>query len=273
MLVETKTATRVQVFCSYAHKDEPYRQLLEPSLQFLKRQGLIDYWHDRQLEPGVRWRDVLDEQLDKADIILLLVSRYFLSSDFCQDVELKRSLERLERQSVRVIPIIVSASGWSETRLGELQALPTGGREIDDWPSKEKAFFDIERGISRVALEVRNRKNTKLLERVNEAQQVQSQLMDVLRLILPVVIPSEARIHLRNLVEGTCDGYIGRSSLRRELRQLRSMQLITMRNGRRIGDFVDGMACNLSDFVMLTEVGKFWIGRIKEIEGLDNTDD
>ena len=43
--------TPVEIFCSYAHKDESLMQELEIHLSGLKRQGLISTWHDR-LDPG-----------------------------------------------------------------------------------------------------------------------------------------------------------------------------------------------------------------------------
>jgi hypothetical protein len=265
--------TPVRVFCSYSHRDNAHRLDLEPTLKILRRQGLIDVWHDGQLIAGEEWRKVIDEQIHDADIVLLLVSRFFLASDFCMDQEFEQAMNRFEQCEVRIIPIILSVSGWQNIEaLAKLQALPSGGKAIESWPSAAEAYFDIEQGLRQVALEVRNRKNSKVLSSVSQVQQQQSEMMDVLRLILPVVIPSEGRIHLQNLLAGTTDGYEGRRTLRRELRQLRSMQLIAMVGGHRVADISDGMKINLQDYAQLTDMGKFWMGRVKEIEGLDGVD-
>jgi hypothetical protein len=42
----------VQVFCSYAHKDEEWRCKLEGHLRPLQDQGFISLWHDRLISPG-----------------------------------------------------------------------------------------------------------------------------------------------------------------------------------------------------------------------------
>ena len=45
----------------------------------LKRQGVISAWHDRDIEAGTQWKDEIDEHLNTAGIILLLVSNNFLA--------------------------------------------------------------------------------------------------------------------------------------------------------------------------------------------------
>jgi len=39
----------VKVFFSYSHKDEDLRNELEIHLSTLKRQGIIQTWHDRRI--------------------------------------------------------------------------------------------------------------------------------------------------------------------------------------------------------------------------------
>jgi hypothetical protein len=47
------TATRTaKVFFSYAHADAQHRDRLERGLAMLKRQGLIETWHDRRIIAG-----------------------------------------------------------------------------------------------------------------------------------------------------------------------------------------------------------------------------
>ena len=67
----------VTVFFSYSHRDEALRNELEIHLSALKRQGLIDTWHDRRIGAGKEVDHSISEHLEKAHIILLLVSPYF----------------------------------------------------------------------------------------------------------------------------------------------------------------------------------------------------
>src|ERR1044072_5801085 len=86
--------TPARVFCSYSHHDDDLRRELEAHLASLTRQELIVFWYDRRIVPGDDWKDRIAAELDDADIILLLISAYFVSSDYIYKVELGRSLER-----------------------------------------------------------------------------------------------------------------------------------------------------------------------------------
>ena len=49
------------LFLSYSHKDEAVRAELEVHLAMLKRQGIIDAWHDRRIAAGDEWDHVIKE--------------------------------------------------------------------------------------------------------------------------------------------------------------------------------------------------------------------
>ena len=86
--------TPLRIFISYASEDDEHRIDLERHLRILQRQGLIETWHDRKLFPGEPWGSEIAEQLERADVILLLVSADFLNSDYCYEIEMTRALER-----------------------------------------------------------------------------------------------------------------------------------------------------------------------------------
>ena len=82
-----------RVFCSYSHRDDEFRRELEAHLAALTRQNLITFWYDRRIVPGHEWSGEIAAELNEADIILLLISAYFISSDYCYQVELGRALQ------------------------------------------------------------------------------------------------------------------------------------------------------------------------------------
>jgi TIR domain-containing protein/Hsp70 protein len=90
----TMSPNPVSVFISYAHKDTPWLRKLETHLGLLKQQGLISTWYDRRIMPGTDCAKVIGQQLEQATIILLLVSVDFLASNYCDQSEIKRALER-----------------------------------------------------------------------------------------------------------------------------------------------------------------------------------
>lgn len=135
------------VFFSYSHKDEELRDRLEVALATLKRQGLIETWHDRCLRVGDEFDPGIRQELERADIILLLVSPDFIASSYCYDVEMTRALERHHAGQARVIPVILRACDWHPTPFGKLIAAPRDGKAIRSWPDLDEAFLDVAKKI------------------------------------------------------------------------------------------------------------------------------
>jgi len=139
------------VFFSYSHKDEAIRDQLETHLAMLRRQGVISTWHDRRLIAGDSIDDGIARELERADIILLLVSPDFLASDYCYGVEVARALERHAAGEARVIPIILRPCDWHTAPFGKLLASPTDGRPVTKWTDPDDAFLDIAKAIRAAA--------------------------------------------------------------------------------------------------------------------------
>lgn len=135
------------VFFSYSHKDEELRDRLEVALATLRRQGLIETWHDRMLRAGDEFDPGIRQELEGADIILLLVSPDFIASSYCYDVEMTRALERHQAGEARVIPVILRACDWHPTPFGKLMAAPRDGKPIHSWPDLDEAFLDVAKKI------------------------------------------------------------------------------------------------------------------------------
>lgn len=100
----------IKGFFSYCHVDEDLRNQLDKHLSFMKRQGLVDMWYDRRIVAGSDIDDAIDENLEEASIILLLVSPDFLASDYCFTKEMARAIERHKEKTARVIPVILRQS-------------------------------------------------------------------------------------------------------------------------------------------------------------------
>jgi hypothetical protein len=139
----------LSVFISYAHKDELWLHELVKHLSLLKRGGLISAWYDRQIVPGTNRTQVIDEQLEQASIILLLISPDFMVSDYCYQIEMQRALERHEAGNARVIPIIMRPVDWEGAPFAHLQALPTDSKAVTTWSNQDEAFVDVIAGIRR----------------------------------------------------------------------------------------------------------------------------
>jgi hypothetical protein len=135
------------LFFSYSHKDEDLRDQLEVHLSMLKREGLIEAWHDRKIPAGDEFDGAIDEKLESADIILLLISADFLASRYCYDVEVQRAIQRHEQRSARVIPVILRPCDWHNAPFGKLLVAPTDGKAVTRWTDRDEAYVDIVRQI------------------------------------------------------------------------------------------------------------------------------
>jgi TIR domain len=141
-------STQVAVFYSYAHEDEAFRNTLEKHLSLLHRQGLISAWHDRHILPGTDWPHAINEHLESASVILLLISADFLASDYCYGLEMQRALERHQANEARVIPILLRPVDWNNAPFAHHQALPADAKPITR--RIPAAFTDVAAGIRRV---------------------------------------------------------------------------------------------------------------------------
>jgi len=149
----------IRVFLSYSHVDEKYRDALEKHLTSLKRQGLIDSWHDRRIAPGEEWAGSIDENLRSADIILLLVSADFIASEYCHEIEMREALARHERKEAVVIPVILRPCHWEGLLFGKLQAATKDGKPVEKYQSYDDAFLEITRNIETIANKISTQRN------------------------------------------------------------------------------------------------------------------
>jgi hypothetical protein len=141
----------IKLFFSYAHEDEDLRDELAKHLRILERQGIISAWYDRDITAGMEWADAIDDNLNTADIILLLVSPDFMASDYCYDREMKRAMERHEAHEAIVIPVILRKTNWTSAPFSKIQALPKNAKPVKSWSDQDEAFTYISEQIQKVA--------------------------------------------------------------------------------------------------------------------------
>lgn len=144
----------IELLMSYSHRDEAMRDELECHLAPLKREGILSLWHDRRILAGDEFDHTISTHLDSAGIILLLVSPYFLASEYCNDVEVARALERHAMGTARVIPVILHPCDWKRMPFGKLLAAPTDGRPVSKYTNLHEAYLDIVKSIRRAASEL-----------------------------------------------------------------------------------------------------------------------
>ena len=138
-----------RVFCSYSHFDSEFTRELEGHLYSLIRQELIILWYDRRIAPGSNWKEEIPKELDEADIILLLISSFFISSDYCYHIEMGRALQRHKEGSAVVIPVFIRAAHYDGLPFADLQGLPPDGRSVSEYENRDKAWVIVVEEVNR----------------------------------------------------------------------------------------------------------------------------
>lgn len=132
---------------SYSHKDRALRDELAAHLSNLRKQGQISDWYDGDIVPGSELKTQILAHLNKAHLILLLISADFMASEFCYSIEMQQAIARHQANQARIIPVILRPTDWEGAPFSDLKALPTDGKAVTGWPTHDDAFADVMKGL------------------------------------------------------------------------------------------------------------------------------
>ncbi|NET34142.1 MAG: hypothetical protein F6K19_19315 [Cyanothece sp. SIO1E1] len=144
-------------------------EALEQFLTPLQNQGLI------LIEGLDITRDEINRQ-EMADvgILVCLINPAFLFFFFEEDSR-NGNLDFLLREKKYVVPIIQTPSLYQTTGFADKAALPSNGKPISVWPSKDEAYLDIAINLKKLATAIQFEKE----------QDQDQELDESLRLIMP----------------------------------------------------------------------------------------
>ncbi len=139
--------SKLNIFISYAHEDEAMKNDLDKHLIMLKRSDKIEVWTDKAIFAGDEWDKNILDAMEKADIILLLISVDFNNSKYIWEKELKFALDKHEKGLVRVIPILLRNCEWRDMPYSKLQAIPAGNKPVKSFSDQDEAYTSIAKSI------------------------------------------------------------------------------------------------------------------------------
>jgi nucleoside phosphorylase len=137
----------IQVYISYAEKDEELIKELEMHLSVLKRQQIISLWYSRQIGLGREKDKEFDSHIDTAQIILLLVSRSFMASIYTYEQEMSRAMQRHANGQACVVPILLRPTDVKNAPFSNIQGLPRNNKPVVSWSDRDQAWLEIVQGI------------------------------------------------------------------------------------------------------------------------------
>lgn len=141
-----------KLFTIYAREDAQYLEELRGQLRPLEHAGRIKVWSDREINPGVDWEREIVQNLDSADIILILVSAAYYNSAYIHEKEIIHAINRHERGEAKVLPVIVRPCSFlDDPVISRLQVLPTDGKPVNShhWRERDDAWLDVVAGVKR----------------------------------------------------------------------------------------------------------------------------
>lgn len=122
---------KINIFCSYSHKDKNLFNEFIPHLKLLKYKGIVDFWVDTQIAAGENWKQQIEEHLERAQIILLFLSVDYFTSDYCE-YEMMFALKRRSEKVSTVIPVLLRDVNFKDTPIEKLQIFPRDGIPVEN---------------------------------------------------------------------------------------------------------------------------------------------
>ena len=137
----------ISIFISYAHADAAFLDELQKFLKPDVRNRIISVWTDRDITAGAKWDEWIKTRLKESEIILFLVTKDFLASDYIHNTEIKAAINN---NNVINIPIIIRPILMSQLELNCFQVIPTGAKPIVEWPNPDNAWVDVLKALQLV---------------------------------------------------------------------------------------------------------------------------
>ncbi len=136
---------------AYTAEDTDLVEDIKRFLTPLLRQNPSIMLYDIEIVPGMETESEKEKHLLAADIILLMVSSYFLASDYSYSKQVLRAVERHDRHEAWVIPIILRPCLWEAAKFGKLEPLPKNRKPVTDsyWRPKDKGRLEVAKGIQK----------------------------------------------------------------------------------------------------------------------------
>lgn len=155
-MTTTRTALApVKLFVSYAHKDARYRDEFHEALSPLRRRGLIEEWFDGEIVPGEAFDAVIDQHLQAADVIVMLLSKAYVNSYYCWEVEHTNAARERRKREVRVVGVVIKSVHLEGTDVSPHKLLPRDKKPVQAWRRRDEAWENVCQGIEQVIKDLR----------------------------------------------------------------------------------------------------------------------
>lgn len=127
-----------KIFLSYSHDDIVWLERVKLHLKVLKYNDIdFETWDDTKMKGGEKWKIEIARSLEESGIAILLISTSFLASDFIRNNELPTLLKNAEDNGVKILPLIVRPSNFTNDKLAGFQSVNKPERPLSALPDHE----------------------------------------------------------------------------------------------------------------------------------------
>lgn len=146
----------INLFVAYAPEDKEYRDKLGSHLSTLKEKGFLNEYCISEVLAGSDSDLEIRTMINKAQIILLLISSDFLASEDCRRLEDLAFSMKMRNDAV-VVPVLLRSCMYDES-YNQLQILPDNKKPISDktaWADEDAALTNVAERIKQLVIKIR----------------------------------------------------------------------------------------------------------------------
>ena len=164
----------IDVFIGYSKADTPFLEQLRKQLTAVERVGLVDAWHDGEIEVGSNREESIIKAMNDSEIIILLISADFIASEFNYEKEMKWAMALHEQKKVTVIPVILKDCTWKYAPFAKLNVLPRGGIPVTDahWKTLDSAFKQVVEEVVKISYRLKGKPDEALATSVSSEKTI-----------------------------------------------------------------------------------------------------
>ena len=151
----------------YSDLDISIKEKLDFSLKSLRERSLITSGDHLQLRTDENYSHLINEFIDKHDLVVLLVSEALVSSKFFNQVAFNNLKDAHNLRKLRLIPVLVNDCDYESYPISKLKFLPLGTTPLNGrlWQSEQEAFTEVLKGIKEQVFEIKQFKEEAIRDR------------------------------------------------------------------------------------------------------------
>jgi internalin A len=150
-LLNFKPEKARKVFLSYSHQNSQWLYRLKVHLAGLRHSKFIEDWTDQEILPGEKWNDKIMEQIEKADVFILLLSADFVASKYIWETEFPAIKSKIEQNGGHIIYVLIEPFDYGAIgKISENELIPKRGeilKAVSSWENKEEALETVAKKI------------------------------------------------------------------------------------------------------------------------------